>query len=84
MHSAKDVPAQCPTGLALVGVPERADARDALRGAPALDVLPPGAGWARAPFGAALSSSLRPISGRSLRGNVDTRLRRLAEGARTA
>src|SRR5688572_6948459 len=30
VHSAKDVPAELPEGQAIVGVPERADARDAL------------------------------------------------------
>jgi len=33
VHSAKDVPSELPDGLAIVGVPERADARDALCGA---------------------------------------------------
>ena len=33
VHSAKDVPGELPDGLAIVGVPERADARDALCGA---------------------------------------------------
>ena len=31
VHSAKDVPAALPEGLALVGVPDRADARDEAR-----------------------------------------------------
>ena len=33
VHSAKDVPGELPEGLAIVGVPERADPRDALCGA---------------------------------------------------
>ena len=33
VHSAKDVPAELPEGLTIAGVPERADARDALCGA---------------------------------------------------
>ena len=33
VHSAKDVPGELPDGLAIVGVPERADPRDALCGA---------------------------------------------------
>ena len=43
MHSAKDVPGELPDGLAIVGVPERADPRDALCGATSLDALPEGA-----------------------------------------
>ena len=43
VHSAKDVPAELPDGLAIVGVPERADPRDALCGAGSLDELPEGA-----------------------------------------
>ena len=43
VHSAKDVPAELPDGLAIVGVPPRADPRDALCGAGSLDELPKGA-----------------------------------------
>ena len=44
VHSAKDVPASCRDGLAIVGVPERADPRDALCGAASLDELRRGRG----------------------------------------
>ena len=43
VHSAKDVPGELPDGLAIVAVPARADARDALCGAGSLDDLPAGA-----------------------------------------
>ncbi len=43
MHSAKDVPTEIPDGLELVAIPERADARDAICGAPSLEALPAGA-----------------------------------------
>src|SRR5947208_5801650 len=44
VHSAKDVPGVLPDALAIVGVPERGDARDALcGGAASLDELPHGA-----------------------------------------
>ena len=43
VHSAKDVPGVLPDGLAIVGVPAREDARDALCGARSLDALADGA-----------------------------------------
>jgi hydroxymethylbilane synthase len=42
VHSAKDLPSATPDGLVIAAVPERADVRDALVGAP-LDELGPGA-----------------------------------------
>jgi hydroxymethylbilane synthase len=82
VHSAKDVPGELPAGLSIVGVPERADPLDALCGATTLAELPEGA-----PLGTASLRrraqvlALRPdLDVRELRGNVDTRLRRLAEG----
>ena len=82
VHSAKDVPADLPAGLAIVGVPERADARDALCGAVSLDELAEGAvvGTASLRRRAALLALRPDLDVRELRGNVDTRLRRLADG----
>lgn len=82
VHSAKDVPAELPDGLVLAGVPARADARDALCGAPSLDALPAGAVVGTSSLRrAAELRALRPdLDVVSLRGNVDTRLRKLAEG----
>ena len=82
VHSAKDVPAELPDGLAIVGVPRRADARDALCGAESLDDLPEGAvvGTASLRRRAALLALRRDLDVRDLRGNVDTRLGRLAGG----
>jgi hydroxymethylbilane synthase len=82
VHSAKDVPAELPDGLSIVGVPERADARDALCGAGSLDDLPEGAvvGTASLRRRAALLALRGDLAIRDLRGNVDTRLRRLADG----
>ena len=82
VHSAKDVPAELPDGLAIVGVPERADARDALCGAASLERLADGAvvGTASLRRRAALLALRPDLDVRDLRGNVDTRLRRLAEG----
>ena len=82
VHSAKDVPAQLPDGVSIVGVPERADPRDALCGAPSLERLPEGAavGTASVRRRAELLALRPDLEVRELRGNVDTRLRRLADG----
>jgi hydroxymethylbilane synthase len=82
VHSAKDVPGELPAGLSIVGVPERADALDALCGADSLDALPEGAvvGTASVRRRAQLLALRPDLDVRELRGNVDTRLRRLAEG----
>jgi hydroxymethylbilane synthase len=82
VHSAKDVPTELDSGLELVAIPARADARDALCGAPELAALAPGArigtsSVRRAAQVRALRSDLEVVA---LRGNVDTRLRKLAEG----
>ena len=84
VHSLKDVPAELAPGLALVAIPPRADARDAL-------VSRTGADLAALPAGARIgTSSLRrvcqlkarrpDVNIELLRGNVDTRLRKVAEG----
>lgn len=82
VHSAKDVPGELPPGLAIVGVPERADARDALCGAASLDDLEPGAHVGTSSLRRRSQLlALRPdLDVAELRGNVDTRLRKLAEG----
>ncbi len=86
VHSAKDVPAALPEGLALVGVPDRADARDALCGVASLDDLPEGASVGTASVRRRSQLlSLRPdLEVAELRGNVDTRLRKLADGEHAA
>lgn len=82
VHSAKDVPGALPDGLAIVGVPARADPRDALCGAAALADLAPGArvGTSSLRRRAQLLAAREDLDVVELRGNVDTRLRRLAEG----
>jgi hydroxymethylbilane synthase len=82
VHSAKDVPSELPAGLSIVGVPERADPRDALCGAGSLGELGEGAvvGTASVRRRAQLLALRPDIEIRELRGNVDTRLRRLGEG----
>jgi hydroxymethylbilane synthase len=83
VHSAKDVPGELAGGLAIVAVPERADARDALCGAASLDELPAGArvGTSSLRRRALLAAARDDLEIADLRGNVDTRLRRLEEGA---
>jgi hydroxymethylbilane synthase len=83
VHSAKDLPAELPDGLALVGVPAREDPSDALIGAAgSLDELPEGARVGTASLRRASQLlALRPdLEIAELRGNVDTRLAKLADG----
>jgi hydroxymethylbilane synthase len=89
VHSAKDVPLEEDPGLTIAAYPERADPRDALitrRGGGSLQSLPRGAivgtdSPRRAGFLLAARPDLRVIP---LHGNVETRLRRLDEGAADA
>jgi hydroxymethylbilane synthase len=82
VHSAKDVPADLLEGLAVLAIPARTDPRDVLCGAPSLRDL-------RAGARVATSSLRRMAQVRAVRddleivpvrGNVDTRLRKLHEG----
>jgi hydroxymethylbilane synthase len=83
VHSAKDVPGELPEGLMIAGVPLRANPHDALCGAGSLDALAEGAivGTASVRRRSQLLALRPDLEIRELRGNVDTRLRRLAEGA---
>ncbi len=84
IHSMKDVPAEQPEGLAIAAVPEREDARDGF-------ISEHFATFADLPHGARLGTAslrrqaqalaLRPdLRIEMLRGNVDTRLKRLKDG----
>ncbi|MDE2489467.1 MAG: hydroxymethylbilane synthase [Elusimicrobia bacterium] len=84
VHSGKDLPAELAAGLEIAAFPEREDPRDVL-------VCAPGLGWASLGKGHKVgTSSLRRrlmleaakpgIEVAPLRGNVDTRLRKLREG----
>ncbi|MBV9135785.1 MAG: hydroxymethylbilane synthase [Hyphomicrobiales bacterium] len=84
VHSAKDLPTVLPAGISILGYLPREDARDALI-APrhrSLDELPEGAliGTASVRREAQLRRLRPDIKVRLLRGNVDTRLRKLAAG----
>ncbi|HEX8976565.1 MAG TPA: hydroxymethylbilane synthase [Solirubrobacteraceae bacterium] len=82
VHSAKDVPTELDPAFALVAVPERADPHDAICGAPALEALPAGAriGTSSVRRAAQIRAIRDDLEIVELRGNVDTRLRKLAEG----
>ena len=83
VHSLKDVPTILPDGLELCAMLERADPRDALLSAGAgLDELPPGAtvGTTSLRRQAQLRAVRPDLELADLRGNVDTRIRRLREG----
>jgi hydroxymethylbilane synthase len=84
VHSLKDLPAQVPAGLTLAAYPEREDPRDALisRNPGGLDDLPRGAVLGTSsPRRRALVLSRRPdLVVEPIRGNVDTRLRKLEAG----
>ena len=84
VHSMKDVPSELPEGLEIVCVPEREDPRDAL-------IACKGYTLATLPVGARVGTSslrrqaqllhVRPdLEIAMLRGNVDTRLRKIREG----
>jgi hydroxymethylbilane synthase len=80
VHSAKDLPAEDPEGIAIAAVPERASPFDVMvtRGGEPLEGARVGTGSIRR---RAQLSRLRPdVRIEDLRGNVDTRLRRLQDG----
>lgn len=84
VHSAKDVPTMQPDGLTIAGYLPREDARDVFISAKArtLKELPKGSRVGTAsPRRQALVKHLRPdLETVLLRGNVETRLRKLDEG----
>jgi hydroxymethylbilane synthase len=82
VHSAKDVPTELDPAFELVAVPERADAHDAICGAETLEALPAGAriGTSSVRRAAQIRAVRQDVEVVELRGNVDTRLRKLAEG----
>lgn len=83
VHSAKDLPAEMPEGLAIAAVPRREDPADVWIGPGAsLDDVPEGArvGTASLRRRAQLLAARPDLEVGELHGNVDTRLRKLAEG----
>ena len=84
VHSLKDLPAETPAGLCLAAFPAREDARDVLvtRERRRLEELRPGARLGTgSPRRRALALALRAdLVIEPVRGNVDTRLRKLERG----
>lgn len=80
VHSAKDLPAEDEDGLVLAAIPERASALDVL--VTREGNLPPGSvvGTSSLRRQAQVSRWRPDVLLKDLRGNVDTRLRKLAEG----
>jgi len=85
VHSMKDVPAVLPAGLEIVAVPERDDPRDALiiRKGESIGDLRRGAviGTSSLRRSAEIRAMRPDFEVRDLRGNLDTRLRKLDDGS---
>lgn len=81
VHSLKDMPTALPPGLTLAAIPPREDPRDAIIGRP-LSELGAGdkVGTSSLRRAAQLLALGRGLVTENLRGNVDTRLRKLGEG----
>jgi hydroxymethylbilane synthase len=81
VHSLKDLPTELPPGLTLAAIPPREDARDAVVGARLADLA---AGDIVGTSSLRRAAQLRRLcsgaSIESIRGNVDTRLRKLDDG----
>ena len=84
VHSMKDLPLQIPAGIVLAAITEREEARDAFmsRTGQALDQLPAGSriGTSSLRRKSQLLHLRRDIEVVEIRGNVDTRVRKLDEG----
>ena len=85
VHSMKDVPTIVASGLEIVAIPEREDARDAFlsNAAKSLSELPAGAvvGTGSVRRQAQLFAIRPDLKVRDIRGNIDTRLKKLSDGA---
>lgn len=81
VHSLKDLPTEMPQGLAIAAIPQREDPRDALIGKRLAD-LPDGAvvGTSSGRRAAQLRILRPDLRIEPVRGNVDTRIRKLKDG----
>ena len=81
VHSLKDLPTELPDGLVLAAIPEREDPRDAVLGKKLADLKPGAKVGTSSLRRAAQLRALRPdLTIESIRGNLDTRIRKLDEG----
>src|SRR5688572_1760706 len=83
VHSMKDIPFQLPHGIEFGAIPEREDARDAfVSNGRRLDDLPPASriGTSSLRRQVQLLNKFPSMKVATLRGNVDTRLKKLASG----
>ncbi len=81
VHSLKDLPTETPPGLAIAAIPVREDPRDALAGKKLAELVRGGRVGTSSGRRAAQLRILRPdLLIEPVRGNVDTRLRKLKEG----
>jgi hydroxymethylbilane synthase len=81
VHSLKDLPTILPEGLTIAAIPEREDPRDVVVGRPIKDLANGALVGTSSLRREAQLRLLRPdLRIESLRGNVDTRLRKLDEG----
>jgi hydroxymethylbilane synthase len=81
VHSLKDLPTVVPEGLTVAAIPEREDPRDALLGKP-FEALAAGmkVGTSSLRRAAQLKNLVPGLVIEDLRGNLDTRVRKLEEG----
>lgn len=82
IHSMKDMETALPPGLAILAVPAREDPRDCLIGAASIEALPEGArvGTASLRRAVQLTEKRPDLTITLLRGNVGTRLEKIAAG----
>src|SRR5258706_1553966 len=81
VHSLKDMPTEVPAGLTLPAFPVREDPRDAIVGKPLAELSHGACVGTSSLRRSAQLRALRPdLRIESIRGNVDTRLRKLDEG----
>jgi hydroxymethylbilane synthase len=85
VHSLKDLPTEMTTGLEIAAISEREDVRDALvarEGISSFDALPPGAriGTSSLRRQAQIRARRPDLQLEAIRGNVDTRIRKVEDG----
>ena len=81
VHSLKDLPTEGPEGLTIAAIPHREDPHDALLGKRLVDLGPGAVVGTSSLRRSAQLLAIRPdLTTQSIRGNIDTRIRKLEEG----